>query len=69
MAQISKKDLNSFGLANENGVLTIAGVLFADGYQVYQSRVFCTRWNGLTKTHGLMEALDDREYGGTCYIY
>ena len=38
--------------------------MFADGYQVYQSRVFCTRWNGLTKTHGLMEALDDSEYEG-----
>ncbi|MGI6782098.1 MAG: ATP-binding protein [Acholeplasmataceae bacterium] len=58
------KDLNSFGLVSENGVLTITGALFADGHQVYQSRVFCTRWNGLTKTHGLMEALDDREYEG-----
>ena len=58
-SNFEEKDLNSFGLVNENGVLTIAGALFADGYQVYQSRVFCTRWNGLTKAHGLMEALDD----------
>lgn len=63
-SNFEEKDLNSFGLVNENGVLTIAGALFADGYQVYQSRVFCTRWNGLTKTHGLMEALDDSEYEG-----
>ena len=58
-SNFEEKDLNSFGLVNEKGVLTIAGALFADGYQVYQSRVFCTRWNGLTKAHGLMEALDD----------
>ncbi|MGI6392373.1 MAG: ATP-binding protein [Candidatus Izemoplasmatales bacterium] len=63
-SNFEEKDLNSFGLVNENGVLTIAGALFADGYQVYQSRVFCTRWNGLTKTHGLLEALDDQEYEG-----
>lgn len=64
-SQFEEKDLNSFGLVSENGTLTIAGALFADGYQVYQSRVFCTRWNGLTKTHGLMEALDDQEYEGS----
>jgi len=58
------RDLKSFGLVNEEGILTIAGTLFADGYQVYQSRVFCTRWNGLEKTHGLMEALDDKEFEG-----
>ena len=63
-SKFEEKDLNSFGLVSDNGVLTIAGALFADGYQVYQSRVFCTRWNGLTKTHGLMEALDDSEYEG-----
>ena len=28
------------------------------------SRVFCTRWKGLTKAHGLMEALADREFSG-----
>ena len=58
------KDLKSFGLINENGHLTIAGALFADGYQVYQSRVFCTRWNGLTKANGRIDALDDQEFEG-----
>ncbi|OXZ29634.1 helix-turn-helix domain-containing protein [Finegoldia magna] len=58
------KDLISFGLINENGHLTIAGALFADGYQVYQSRVFCTRWNGLTKANGRIDALDDQEFEG-----
>ena len=58
------KDLKSFGLINENGHLTIAGALFADGYQIYQSRVFCTRWNGLTKANGRIDALDDQEFEG-----
>ena len=62
--KFEEKDLLSFGLINEEGHLTIAGSLFADGYQVYQSRVFCTRWNGLTKANGLMDALDDQEFEG-----
>ena len=58
------KDLKSFGLVNDEGNLTIAGALFADDYQVYQSRVFCTRWNGLTKANGRIDALDDVEFEG-----
>ena len=64
LTEFEEKDLNSFGLVNEEGHLTIAGSLFADGYQVYQSRVFCTRWNGLDKANGLMDALDDQEFEG-----
>lgn len=59
-----EKDLFSFGLATKDGRLTYAGALFADNYLVYQSRVFCTRWNGLTQTGGLMEAIDDKEFEG-----
>ena len=62
--EFEEKDLISFGLINEERNLTIAGSLFADGYQVYQSRIFCTRWNGLTKANGLMDALDDQEFEG-----
>ena len=62
--EFEEKDLKSFGLINDEGNLTIAGALFADGYQVYQSRVFCTRWNGLTKANGRMDALDDVEFEG-----
>jgi len=64
LTEFEEKDLNSFGLVNEEGHLTIAGSLFADRYQVYQSRVFCTRWNGLDKANGLMDALDDQEFEG-----
>lgn len=59
-----EKDLKSFGLVNDENDLTIAGALFADNYQIYQSRVFCTRWNGLTKASGRIEALDDVEFEG-----
>ncbi|AAF30443.1 conserved hypothetical [Ureaplasma parvum serovar 3 str. ATCC 700970] len=58
------KFLKSFELIDNNNYLTNAGALFADGYQVYQSGVFCTRWNGKTKTNGLIEALDDAEFEG-----
>ena len=44
---------------------TLGGkLLFADKSPVRQSRVFCTRWNGLTKTDGTMEADDDDEFSG-----
>ncbi len=63
------KDLYSFGLVNKDDILTNAGALFADEHLIYQSRVFCTRWNGLDKASGLMEALDDREFeGGLLYL-
>lgn len=59
------KDLISFGLATENGYLTNAGALIADESPIRYSRVFCTRWNGLTKSGGTMDALDDTEYSGS----
>lgn len=59
------KDLVSFGLANENGILTNAGVLFADDSPVYCSRLFCTRWNGLNKAGGSIDAFDDAELSGS----
>ena len=43
------KDLVSFGLANQQGYLTNAGVLLADESPILCSRLFCTRWNGLNK--------------------
>ena len=62
--EFEDKDLISFGLVNNEGKLTLAGALLADDYQVYQSRVFCTRWNGLTKASGRIDALDDAEFEG-----
>lgn len=55
----------SFGLANEQGYLTNAGALIADESPVMCSRLFCTRWNGLNKSGGVIDAFDDAEYSGS----
>ena len=38
--------------------------MFADQYIVYNSRVFCTRWNGVEKGSVFDDALDDKEFEG-----
>lgn len=58
------KDYESFGLVTDDNVLTRAGSLLADQYIVYNSRVFCTRWNGLEKGSVFDDALDDKEFKG-----
>lgn len=58
-------DYDSFGLVDENGNLTNAGALLADESPVRHSRLFCTRWNGLSKASGIVDALDDKEYTGS----
>ena len=57
-------DYVSFGLTDKNGFLTNAGRLLADQHIVYNSRLFCTRWNGLEKGSIFDDALDDKEYEG-----
>ena len=57
----------SWGIIDENSNLTNAGALLADESPVRQSRIFCTRWNGLDMTSGLGEAIDDVELEG-CVI-
>lgn len=57
-------DYVSFGLADKNGLLTNAGKLMANQYIVRNSRIFCTRWNGLEKGSIFDDALDDKEYEG-----
>ena len=52
--------LESFGLVTADGSLTNGGLLFSDSCNVYQSRVFCTRWDGLNKG----DALNDSEFSG-----
>mgnify|MGYP000375104488 CR=1 FL=1 len=58
-------DYESFGLIDEKGNLTNAGALLADESPVRHSRLFCTRWNGLNKSGGAVDALDDAEYSGS----
>lgn len=57
-------DYISFGLTDERGYLTMAGKLMADQPIVYNSRIFCTRWNGLEKGSIFDDALDDKEFEG-----
>ena len=57
-------DYESFGIIDENGNLTNAGALLADESPVKHSRLFCTRWNGLDKASGIVDAVDDKEYTG-----
>lgn len=55
----------SFGLVDEKGILTNAGLLMADDCRIRQSRVFCTRWNGRTKAGGTIDARDSCEITGS----
>lgn len=52
--------LLSFGLVTSIGNLTNAGALFADDCPLWQSRLYCTRWNGKTKS----DAINDAEFTG-----
>lgn len=60
-------DYESWGITSD-GVLTNAGALLADECPIHYSRVFCTRWNGLDKAGGVVDALDDAEYSGSLLI-
>ena len=57
-------DYVSFGLVDKNGFLTNAGKLLADQHIVFNSRIFCTRWNGIERGSIFDDALDDKEYEG-----
>ena len=55
-----KKYLLSFGLVTSTGNLTNAGALFADDCPLWQSRLYCTRWDGKEKG----DAINDAEFTG-----
>lgn len=57
-------DYLSFGFITKDGYLTNAGTLFTDICPLLQSRIFCTRWNGLSKAPSSVDALDDKEFNG-----
>ncbi len=65
---MEQKDFESFGIVDKNGMLTNAGALLADESPIYCSRLFCTRWNGLDKASGVIDALDDEEYTGSLIL-
>ncbi|MGF7001690.1 ATP-dependent DNA helicase RecG [Lachnospiraceae bacterium PFB1-21] len=62
--QFDDSDYESFGIVDEDNMLTNAGALLADESPIRHSRLFCTRWNGLDKAPGVVDAIDDKEYSG-----
>ena len=62
--RLTDADFESFGLALPDGRLTNVGALFADDCPLRHSRVFCTRWNGLSMASGMMDAKDNQEFAG-----
>lgn len=62
------KLFDSFEIRDSNGKLTNAGALLADDAPIRHSRLFCTRWNGLDKSGGMVDALDSAEYSGSLII-
>ena len=56
----NKKFLVSFGLVTSADTLTNAGALFADDCPLWQSRLYCTRWDGKDKS----DAINDAEFTG-----
>lgn len=63
-----ESDFESFGLVDKEGYLTNAGALLCDEPPLRQSRLFCTRWNGLDKTSGVIDSLDNEEFSGSLII-
>lgn len=63
--EFTENDYESWGLVDSNGRLTNAGALIANENPLRHSRIFCTRWNGLDQSHGIMDALDDEEISGS----
>ena len=64
-SSFDEKEMISFGLSDDQGNLTNAGALIADESPIRCSRLFCTRWNGVNKSSGTIDALDDAEYEGS----
>lgn len=62
------KLFDSFEIRDSNGKLTNAGALLADDAPIRHSRLFCTRWNGLDKSGGMVDVLDSAEYSGSLII-
>lgn len=62
--RLTESDYRSFNLCDKDYFLTNAGALLADQNIYTHSRIFCTRWNGITKTSIHGEATDDKEISG-----
>ena len=58
---VRNSDFVSFGLVTKNGGLTNAGALLTDDCPIPQSRLFCTRWMGVSKA---ADSIDSRKEQG-----
>lgn len=67
--RMEQSDYVSFGLTDKAGYLTNAGKLLTDQHTIYNSRIFCTRWNGLEKGSIFDDALDDKEQKSSLAIH
>lgn len=67
-SSMSDKDMKSFGIKDNKGNVLNAGALLADETPIRCSRVFCTRWQGLDKSGGQIDAIDSAEYTGSLII-
>ena len=65
---MEEKLFDSFEMRDDHGKLTNAGALLADDAPIKHSRLFSTRWNGLDKSGGMVDALDSAEYSGSLII-
>ena len=61
---VTQNDYLSFGMCKPDDTLTYVGLMFSDECPLLQSRVFCTRWNGLAKGSVGDDAIDDKEFDG-----
>jgi ATP-dependent DNA helicase RecG len=61
---LTESDYVSFGICKPDGTITYAGLMFSDECPLLQSRVFCTHWDGLDKSGGVDDAIDDKEFEG-----
>ena len=65
---MTEKAFESLCICDSDGYLTNAGALLADDSPIRHSRLFCTRWNGLDKSGGKIDALDSAEYSGSIIL-
>ena len=65
---MEEKLFDSFEIRDTSGNLTNAGALLADDSPIRHSRLFCTRWDGLDKSGGLVDALDSAEFSGSLIL-
>ena len=65
--EFDDKFFESFKLRDHQEKLTNAGLLIADEGPLRQSRIFCTRWRGISKVAGLVDSIDNDEFTGSLF--